>query len=73
MLKTKAVAHVNKKDGISLKTYNFKRKIFNDNNQKKAVKSEVGRDTSVIFREKNEDKRYACLLQRKLSFIYNVC
>ena len=37
----KAVAHVNKKDGISLKTRNFKRKIFKDNNQKKAVKSEA--------------------------------
>ena len=71
-MKTKAVAHVNKKDGVSLTTYNFKRKTFKYGNEKKAVKSEVGRNMSVIFREKSEDKRYACLLQRKLLLIYHV-
>jgi hypothetical protein len=58
--------------GTSLKTCNFKRKIFRDTNQKKAVNSEVGRDMSVIFREKSEDRHYACLLQLKLLLIYHV-
>jgi len=27
---------------------------------------------SIIFGEKSEDKRYACLLQRKLLLVYHV-